>query len=303
MSARVTTWPYRRAEQSRVSVGQWLLRSPTADVPIGAAIPDWDPTADMNVVRLARVDTTGFWADCGLATGTPLCVSAVWASTTTSLRGRGTSAIVRTPDARVDVPLGLALRGAELGGTLRLSVTVTLGTALERRPIVAFRAGTLLWEDVTEVRIEGGASRFPVEQLSFAVSGPQFPKGAAWRLDWEQRDDLELPVLGCIRLFLNQDHPSIRALVDQPERPDSKLLAALMSFDVTRSLVREALTNDAFAQREGEWPADSVGRVVTRLFKTHLSGLPVATLRDMMTHDPYRFDAILQDRLGILGQT
>jgi hypothetical protein len=212
--AKITTWPYRRAEKHRLSGGGWQLRLPSGDVPLAEDLPSWDATADLRMVRKVYLDTSGVWTDCGLPVGTPLCVTACWEASGTKLRGTGTRTVVSTPNERTEVRLGVALKGAEIGGKIRVSVAVTLGATIEQRPIRAFRAGTLLCEDVIDVQIEGGGSRFPMEEISFQAAGPQFPKGAAWRLDWQQPDDLELPVLGSIRLFLNKDHPAMKGLVE-----------------------------------------------------------------------------------------
>ena len=301
--AKITTWPYRRAEKHRLSGGGWQLRLPSGDVPLAEDLPSWDATADLRMVRKVYLDTSGVWTDCGLPVGTPLCVTACWEASGTKLRGTGTRTVVSTPNERTEVRLGVALKGAEIGGKIRVSVAVTLGATIEQRPIRAFRAGTLLCEDVIDVQIEGGGSRFPMEEISFQAAGPQFPKGAAWRLDRQQPDDHELPVLGSIRLFLNKDHPAMKGLVEDPNRPESKVLGAMMMVEVTRALVRQALTGEALSERSTEWPTDSVGRVITRIFKAHFRDLGADALREIMLRDPDRFDAILQDRLGLLRHT
>jgi hypothetical protein len=137
-----------------------------------------------------------------------------------------------------------------------------------------------------------------MDAISFQSSGPDFPSGAAWRLEWDP-DDLEVPVLGGVRLHLNTDHPLMEKVVATPDDPASRLVVAAMQFDVARTLLRGALERDDLAQRTTPWPADSVGKVLERLIKLRFPGLGAPTLQARLRSAPDAFDALLQDRLGL----
>jgi hypothetical protein len=299
VTAVAKTWPYRTGSRTRLTAGHWRLTRGAADpVDLEEALDDWDATVNLRLRRSLVLDAAGIAQDCGLAEGTPLRVMAVWRASGTSARGVGTCREV-VAEGRQEIDVQVEVDGAELGRDLHLSVAVVLGTTLPPRAITAWRQGSVLWEDAVTLRLEGGGSRFPIEEVSFPDSGIDFPDRAAWRLVWEA-DDLELPVLGSVRLFLNREHPTVRMMLDHPERPDSRLVTAFMMFDVTRALVRGAVCGEAFCTRDRPWPADSVGRVVDRILKVHFRGATPGSLRQMALQDPERFDAVLQDRLGLL---
>lgn len=299
MTAVAKTWPYRTGGRGRVKASAWrMARGAGEAADAGESVDDWDPTVNLRLWRTVGLDAAGLAEDCGLPLGTPLRVIATWRASGTAVRGAGTT-WDGPADARHQVDLTVDLLGAELGRELQLTVAVVLGETLYPKPITAWRQGSVLWEDTVTLRLEGGASRFPVEELSFAAAGHDFPDGAAWRLVWEP-DDLELPVLGSVRLFLNRDHPTTRAVLDNPDRADARLVTSFMMFDVTRALVRGAVCSEAFQTRDRPWPGDSVGRVVDRILKVRFRGATAASLGQMAEHDPERFDAVLQDRLGML---
>ena len=86
-------------------------------------------------------------------------------------------------------------------------------TVMERRePWSPTCPGSVLWEGEPRfvVDLEGTGTRFPTELRTFG-DGNGFPPRAAWYLDWD-RDDLSLPVLGSVRLYLNEAHPMMAGL-------------------------------------------------------------------------------------------
>ncbi|HND33337.1 MAG TPA: hypothetical protein PLA94_25235 [Myxococcota bacterium] len=298
MSIRLQTWPYRVAERTRVRPEPWNLLFQSGPRPLGESLDHWDPSTDLLLRRKFRVDVDGLRADCRLPPQAELRLVATWHSLGTTLRSVGERTVLPTSGA-YSGQVSLSIPADQLGGDLRLKLTICLATALPSRPVTAFRAGSVLWEDEREVRLEGGSSRFPMEDISFSEAGWQFPVGAAWRLIWEE-EDLELPFLGSVRLYLNRDHAMIRELIEQPEQRTSRIVASLLQFEVARSLLKGALASENYRARKEPWPEDSVGKVVERLLKAHFKDQSPEGLRTLQAKQPDQWESLLQARLGLL---
>jgi len=297
MSGSTRTWPYLRAQPSRVGGFPWHLVAGSRELLLKEALEHWDPSTDLSLRRRIRVDIDSILADCALPPGTPLRVLASWHCEGTTLRGVGTSTLLPTTGL-TEVFLDIVMAGIRLGGKLFLNVSVVLGRKLEPRPLMPYRAGTILWEDSHELRLEGSGSRFPMEEVSFSAAGWEFPPNAAWRLEWE-RGDLELPVLGSVRLYLNRDHPVVQEMIHHPDAPTSQLITSAVQFDIARSLIRGALLEDDFHVRSAPWPSDSVGRAIERLLKSRFKTMSPLALREVLRSDPDQFEAMLQSNLGL----
>lgn len=291
--------PYLRSEANRVRCSRWHLGSLDQGQRMADALPDWDPTTPLALRQRVRVNVPGVRADCGLRPDDRLRLVAAWKADGTYLRGA--SAPVELPvEGEIEVDLALDLVGADLGGSIHLSTAVVLAAARPREPLRASLPGAVLWESTATLRLEGGESRFPMEAVPFSKAGWDLPPGAAWRLELDPTD-LELPALGSLRLLLNSEHLAIRRVLDTPQDPRAKLTEAAMRFDVARTLIMTAITLPDYAARGAEpWPRDSVGAVIEKLLKAHFKRETVATLAQLQSQDPGRFEALLQDRLHLL---
>lgn len=290
------TWPWLRADPARVRDGGWQMVLPeTGEQPLGEALETWDPLTPLNLSRMVQVDVDGLRADCQLPEAR-LRLVVSWHALGTTLRGVGNT-VVLPESGELRESMALFLDPGQLGGTLLLRTSISLVERTEKRPLVAHRPGSILWEDEHELRLEGSGSRFPTTVVDFSKSDLGLPSKAAWRLEWD-REDFELPVLGGMQLFLNSAHPRIKEMVENPRDPSSELILSMMQFDVARTLVQGALDNEQFLSREEPWPQESVGRVIHRLFNTHFRGQSPEALKRQLEADPDRFVSTLQDRFG-----
>lgn len=291
------TPPYLKASEDTVDASPWRVIEGDEDLLVGDELPRWDPGTNLRFIRDIDVDAAQIRLDCGLPDDCAIRVSASWHCEGTTLRGRGSVVTLTGDDA--EVALEMALQGKDLSGKLVVRTAIVLGTRLDAAPLRARRPGSVLWEDEQTVALEGEGSRFPTELVSFKDSGWQLPTRAAWALDWN-RDDLEVPVLGGIRLYLNKDHPRIVAMLDSPRDPASVVFVAAMHQDIGRQLIRGAVLTDEFLERE-KYPRDSVGHVIVRLIKSRFPGESPTSLRVRLQQHPERFDSLLQDRLRAFG--
>ena len=293
------TPPYLQATESTVDASEWRIVEGDEDLIVGDSLPRWDPGTNLRFIRDVEVDVQRVREECGLPQDCSLRVAASWHCEGTTLRGRGS--VVNLQGSQADVTLEMAVQGQHLSGKLVLKTAVVLATRLNAAPLRARRPGSVLWEDEQSVALEGEGSRFPTEVVSFKDSGWQLPERAAWVLDWD-RDDLETPVLGGIRLYLNSDHPQVLSMLQSPKDVASLVFVAAMHQDIGRQLIRGAVLTEEFRDRD-TYPRNSIGHVVHRLIKARLQGETATSLHQRLQQKPEQFDALLQDRLRAFGAT
>lgn len=292
------TFPYRQAKSTRVETGRWHLVLGEKQELLGKALGQWDPATPVHVTQTVRVDVAGIRQDCRLPDDAKLVLTPIWDSTGT--RMRNSANITELSEDTVTTKMEVQIPGNVLASSLTLMVHICLAQSLPKRPLVAWRPGTILWESAHRLDLEGGGSRFPMEILDFSKSSWQFPERAAWVLDWDP-EDLEVPVLGGMRLYLNKAHPRVQQMLERPREPEVRLFQAAMQYDVARMLIRGALLSEAFFSNEGRWPSDSVGRTISLLLKSFDGDSP-ETLRVLMQNDSPQFEARLQHQLGLFQE-
>jgi hypothetical protein len=293
------TAPYLEAPDEAVAATPWMLVLENEEVGLSDAIPAWDPAMDLRFRRSVVIRPDLIWTSCRLPAGSALVVASSW-ETGTRLRDRGSASRLEKADGTpATVVSEVSVMGELLSANLRLTTSVVLAVDLPRAPLQAFRAGTVLWEDKTRLLLEGGGSRFPMEAIPFSRS-LGFPSRAAWYLDWDVTD-LEVPVLGGVRLYLNLDHQVIARTVRETGDPRSRVVIEAIQFDVARQLIRGALSQPDFVARDTPYPKESIGRIIQRLLKTRFRGERPTGLRAEMQEDPDRFDARLQHELALFG--
>ncbi len=296
MTSSARTWPYRRPARGRVHAHPWRFAIESG-APVGESVDHWDPSTDLHISQRVRVDLSALRSDCGLSTEAPLRLVASWWCEGTTIRSPGTRVDLPATEHH-DTVLELMLDASQLAGVVHLQTSIVVAERLERRPLTAHVPGSVLWEEAHTLRLEGSGARFPMDAISFANSGPDFPMNAAWRLEWDP-EDLEIPVLGGVRLHMNRDHPMMKSVIERPDDVRSQVVVAAMQFDVARTLLRGALERDDFVHRTVAWPADSVGKVLERLIKERFKGYGAAMLQNKLRGSPDTFDALLQHGLGL----
>jgi hypothetical protein len=128
----------------------------------------------------------------------------------------------------------------------------------------------------------------------------RLPDQAAWVLEWN-RDDLEAPVLGGLRLLLNiRDERLMGALRSGSKDSNSELIRSFVMYDISKSLIHGALDNDRFVDEAETFDEGSIGRMLFELLSLFWPGYPIKALRSRRTEDPSRLDAEIQTHVGVL---
>ncbi len=297
----VRTPAFLRAPAETVAAQPWMIRRGADEVELGESLPSFDPGETLELRRRIIFDPSDVAAACGLDGPHQVAAVALWATSGTGLRGSSRPVIIASPGSRV-ADLQLSLEGGDLGGILVLRTALILAApATGARPLVARVSGSVLWEgEGLRVDLEGTGTRFPTELRAFGTGS--FPPKAAWFLDWD-REDLNRPVLGSLRLYLNDKHPLMTRVASGPADAETACIRETLKFEIARELITGALTNNEFCANPGSYDAESVGAAIWRLctrilFPNRSVGELAAWARD----SPSRFAAELQSALKLYWQ-
>lgn len=289
--------PYLLPPDDAVTADTWR----TIDgAEVGERLDHWDPFTDVEFTRAVTVDVDVVRDACGLGPDSSLALTASWKSDRTRLAEVGETVELGTLDGRVRAPLAVVVPGTISGGRLDLHVRLVLRSpGASAMPISPRRAGAVLWTQATRVALEGGAARFPVTAADFTKL-PRLPDGASWVLEWDA-EELELPVLGGLRLVVNASHEElVDAIRSGTGDVRARLVRSFVTFDVARALVSGALNNDRFVGDPEAYDEGTVGRMLFDLLTAAWPGIPIGALRARGIADPARLDAELQSHLGVM---
>jgi hypothetical protein len=271
----------------------------------GREIPEllehWDPHTDTLVSRIVEADVDKIRSACQLGGDGTFALTASWYSSRTRLADHAAPVEFGHLRGRVRASVSLLVPGSAAGGRLDLRTSLVLRSAGDRMsPIAPRREGATLWTDEVRVALEGGSARFPTTAVDFREL-PRFPDSASWALEWDS-EDLELPVLGGMRLLVNANHEDLmESLRSGSQDPRSPVVRSFVTLDVARTLVHGALNNERFVEDPESFEAGSIGRLLFELLTMCWPTVPVAALVRRLQDDPTRLDAELQAHLGVLA--
>ncbi|MCX4525739.1 hypothetical protein OG982_08530 [Streptomyces sp. NBC_01551] len=279
-----------------MSAEGWRRVVEDGELPLSDALPDWDYGMDLHVVRVVRVDLDRARSGSGLPADAPLMLSTVWTATGSRLSGPARQ--VRLTDSGVvSVPLDVRLRGADLGGVVRLDTALLLADRLDSaRPAAPRRAGSVLWSDRASVRLQGDAPQYPMAVIDFARTS--FPEGAAWHL--QITGGLESATMGSLLLLVNERNTVTTSAFRNAARPrpvDRVVLSAVYA-DVARVMIEHGLNSDDFVD-EADFPEGSLGSTLLGLFDRLFPEQSITDVRLRRLQAPALFASDLQAAVRI----
>jgi hypothetical protein len=289
--SRTVSRGYREPSPACFNPSEWRV-TPSGRVPLAdpMEVAHWDYATDLLVERTLSVEIDALRTQALLDSADELRCIIQWTSTSTDLQGASDPTVLTggSNELRCSVP------GIEIGGILKLRTTVSVAVASadDRNPLAARRSGSILWSDDFQLVLEGDATRFPTEALSFKANG-QWPLSCAWRVAVET-SDLDAPALSAVRVILNTDHPAHKCLADTPDSPEAALTRQFLAYDVARQLVISALMNDEFIAVD--YDRGSIGDILRARLKNYFlaEGDEVEPLRQRWRTSPADIDAELQ---------
>lgn len=288
---------FLRPSPEVVEAGPWTVTGSGIEAASDPeVVPDWDHFTDLRVARSLEIDLPGLLRECDLDERSTLYGIITWQCSWTKLRGGGPPSPLRDGVNTLE----LDLDGRLLGGRLTLEARIVLGDAVAGGPLSPELPGSLLWSEPHRVTLEGIGARFPTVPISFAESGIAGGHNGAWALTVDS-SDLAASGSGHIRLYLNSDHPAIRALIDQPDAPQSVTLQQMIRYDLARQLFTVALHHEDFDDQQ-TYEDDTLGQVLGDLTGDLFPGRTLQELRGNHRISPGELEAEIQARVGLLSR-
>ena len=292
--ARIRIMPHRVPSSKSVIWGSWLRRTSDFSAPLPTLVEGWDYAQSLDVEAEIHLDASEFVRSTGLdLSGVAIVATADCPSTSQRFvtQVEWDELVAQdTPVVAIHIPAGSAANDISLAAHIILRSPPESGD-----DFVAKRPGArLLSSPVTRVYLEGSASRFPTEALSF--SSAQMEE-AAWTVR-VRFDDLRESFAGSVRLLLNSDHPVGRGLASM----DETIYGAVGSFlrvDIVRALI--GVVSDHLADTGFDTvplDEDSVGAIVSELC-VHYMGRDFVSIAELRRSDPERYERVLQEGVGI----
>lgn len=285
-------FPYRRAADS-VRVDAWLLVDDAGVREAPPYLDAWDYNTELHLRRATEIDAPALRREACLPEAARLELVVTAFSTLTWLRHRVFSAVI---EGSGGTTIELSLGGSDLGGSLRLHTGVLLAEPLPAQTFTAQFAGSMLWDDHFEIRLQGDAPLFPISVVNFDAAG--FPTGAGWHL--EIGSDLDLPLHASLRLYINRGQPTVVGAFSRAAAPNAEDVPVLRAVyaDVARVMVEHALTQEGL-RNGGEWESDSLGFALGRLLERYFPGADLGAILDQRIEHPSAFSTELFARLRV----
>ncbi|MFJ8779994.1 hypothetical protein [Streptomyces sp. NPDC102476] len=288
--------PYRVPSEDVVTAEPWLLVTEDGEVPMPEALPDWDYQMDLHLRRTVSVDLDRARSQSGLATDAALTLAVVWTATGSNLSGPAEHARL-DDNGTIIAEFDIVLRGADLGGLLALDTALVLAERRpDGRPSSPRRAGSVLWSDREELRLQGDAPQFPMAVIDFSLTS--FPDEAAWHL--QISGGLESATMGSLLLLVNERNTVTATAFENAGKPrpiDRVVLSAVYA-DAARIMIEHALANDDFTE-DGDFPEGSLGATMVSLFDRLFPNQLVTDIRLRQRQSPALFASDLQAAVKI----
>ncbi|MDJ0395009.1 hypothetical protein QMK17_16920 [Rhodococcus sp. G-MC3] len=291
-------FPYRIPPDSAIDCGEWQMDINGGEAVLPESLPDWDYQTDLSLARSIVVDMDAIRIATGLPPSSGVAISIVWAATGSNLRAAAFRAEV-FGEGLQKVALAAELRGSDLGGVLSLETVLTLATSdVAVSSWAPKHAGSLLWSDRVEVRLQGDAAQFPVAIVDF--SSTNYPVDAGWFL--EVGGSLDAATMGSLLLVVNEANTAVCAAFKNaasPSQTDMAVMSAVYS-DVARTLIEHALCNLDF-EESVEYQDGSIGETLQSLIGMRFHGRTVEELRNTRNNSPSLFSAELQAAVSVFS--
>jgi hypothetical protein len=289
-------FPYGRPHVKCVTADVWLLHDGNEYLEAPLYLTAWDYHTKLRFRRQLQVNFESIKQESGIGIDGQLGIVVSAFSTMTWLRSEAFHTLLKEDEAQVDVHFEIG--GEELGGDLRLRTALVLHRNDTSAPFTAHIPGSVLWDDLHVVRLQGDAPLFPISVVDFDRAG--FASNAGWYLRFGS--DLDAPLHASIRLYLNANHgPVVTAFQNAAApRPEDQVLLRAVKADVARVMVEHAL-NEEDLRDEGEWDTESLGHALRSLLIRYYGGEDLAQVNERRVSHPSDFSAELFGRVGVFG--
>jgi hypothetical protein len=286
--------PYLEPTADGIRAGAWRLVTGEREEPLPEWIAAWDVSQKLRARRQIGLDLDRVFADTRLPRESRLAVSVVYAS---ELEDEARRILLEQEDGDRAIEIEIELDGNALGSAVTLQTSLVLAEpGSPDSGLVAWRRGSVLWQESKKIRLYGDSSQFPLMEIDFKDF--DLDPASPWFV--QIGSDLELPAMGSILLLLNQRFTLVTEAAKEldADRPELAVVRSALYADVGRILAETALSHEDIGR---EWPDESLGAVLKTLVATRFSQ-PPDELRVLRDSDPAEWAALLEARFGLLRE-
>jgi hypothetical protein len=280
---------YLTLRPSQATIDDWVVGtdSESSEQVRPDHLSDWNYYQAVRVKTVLNVDADACRAELGLHAGDDICATILWSSAGTNLRGRSEPVGITGSLT----PLELLLQPGELRAQLQVEVVVALHRAgASTNPLAPTRAGSVVWASSKySVDLEGLGSRMPVVAFPFSRRLAH-SVNAQWWLS-VRSTDLDRPADSVLWMWLNEEHPYVKALLNDPTTDTSDRTALHLSSDFHRQLLQMALLSHDL-DLSVEYDRGSLGASLVSIVR--LIDDDLESLRAQYSSDPWLVEAKLQ---------
>ncbi|WP_181311185.1 hypothetical protein [Nocardioides campestrisoli] len=279
--------PYRTVGADDVTWGGWWFERNGLREPLPDLLPGWDYASEERIGLNVALEGARLLAATGFTQVD--VVEAVAVADCPSMLRRFVARKRLSRDDQQQVELVIELPPGEVAQKLELSAFLLLAEDIPPERRTATRRGSrLATGPERNVLLEGDASRFPTEAVSFSTLRLE---NAPWTLN-AVFDDMSDSFMGSVRLLVNEDHELGRAVLAPAVDP---LLRARLQLEILRSLVALASTQEV--TESDDFPPDSIGEVVDSMCRLFLNRSLHETIQTY-ERNPLKFDRLLYTGVG-----
>ncbi len=292
--AKVRIQPHLVASTRAVTWAGWHLETKDGRRELGSQLDAWDYDQALTIGTSPEIDTFELIKSTGIEDPSQIHVVVTVDCSSTSRRFLAHAPVDQYLGGSdrwigVDIPRGAA--------ALDLKMTCQLVLMADRRSsgnAARFKGSRLTTSPTTRLVLEGEASRFPTEALSFSDLRWE---PAAWsvRIDLE---DLDEAFRGAVRLVLNTDHPVGAALSSMDPRTYGAL-GSVLRIDIVRSVLLTAIEHiSRGGKAQSGFEEESFGSVAEQMSNDHF-GMGLSDIAELRATNPARFERVLQSSIGM----
>jgi len=244
-------------------------------------------------------------SDCGLGSDFELEVLVMLESKAAQWKVNPVGTLNDSQD-KVELPIVVEVPGSDMAGTLKIRTCIVVRSpGVNSNLLAAERPGTILWEHLTQVMLEGDGPRMPIALVDFS-SLRNVAERAAWWIKINL-NDLDAPYVNAIRVFVNRRWSGAAEMIATGSaHPASPLFLGLLHCELQRTMVTQSLQSEEFIARasfppgspeEGTaFPEDSIGAALLKTIRWVFPDEEIEQLRERLEYEPSAVEADIQSK-------
>lgn len=283
-------FPFLTLDHTAISPEPWVLLEDGVETPIADAwLPDWDAARDLRLRRIVTADLARAAELLSMSIDDGTLELVVRIGTGIGNMPRRIIATSNLPLKRMEptVVVDVLVSGRSLSQRLLVDTLVLLRQPHDGSPLSPDRAGSKLWSDQLDLRLEGEEPRFPMEAVSFLERFPGRPEAyAPWLLHWTP-GNLHRDFGGSVRLYLNSDRADVTGRLLAGDRATTQVVLA----DVMTQIISASLRQSDFERLAADSDPCSIAGRAAHWIDLAFPGQDVAAVRSMIDLRPSTFHA------------